>query len=331
MPCYNPSVDERAYVERRRPEWEQLAKILGRASSGLKGLSGNDLTELSKLYRRLTSDLSYVTANSTNQELITYLNELAGRAHGYLYADVPKNPLHSFRSFLLSGFPILFRKKKHFIAASLLIMLAGTFFSAIAVTIEPKLAYNYYPAEYGKKETSPTEHTPNPAPATFSSFLMTHNIQVSFTVFAGGITFGILTVIELLQNGLMLGAFAANAPPGLKNPLDWCAYIFPHGFIELSAIIIAGAAGLMLGWALIAPGNLTRWDALRRASREAIPLMGGVVVMLVIAGILESCVARTTVPRELKLCIAATTALGLIAYFGWAGSSAPKDQGTQVI
>jgi uncharacterized membrane protein SpoIIM required for sporulation len=101
--------------------------------------------------------------------------------------------------------------------------------------------------------------------------------------------------------------------------LDWCAYIFPHGVIELTAICIAGGAGLMLGWALIAPRNLTRWDSLRKASRDALPLIGGVIAMLIVAGILESCVARTTLPRTFKLVVAVLTFFGLLAYFGLMG------------
>lgn len=321
LPCYNPSVDERAFVERRRPDWERLIIILDKASSTrLKSLSGDELTDLSKLYRRLTSDLAYVTANSTNEELITYLNELAGRAHGYLYSEVAQSPWLTLRNFLLRGFPILFREKKRFIAMSALIMLLGTLFSAIVVRLDPATTDNFYPASYTKADTGPHEHTDNPVPLTFSSFLMVNNIKVSLAAFAGGITFGIYTIIVLIENGLMLGAFAANPPPGLRDPLDWCAYIFPHGVIELTAIVIAGAAGLILGWALIAPRNLTRWDSLRKSSREALPLIGGVVAMLIVAGILESCVARSPLPRELKLCVAVLTTIGLTLYFTFAGS-----------
>jgi hypothetical protein len=74
-----------------------------------------------------------------------------------------------------------------------------------------------------------------------------------------------------------------------------------------------------MGWSLIAPGNLTRWDALKRASRDALPLMGGVVAMLIIAALIESCVARTNIHVVIKLGFAAFSAIGLILYFGWAG------------
>jgi uncharacterized membrane protein SpoIIM required for sporulation len=161
--------------------------------------------------------------------------------------------------------------------------------------------------------------------------LMTNNIKVSLGAFAGGVTFGLLTVYMLIYNGLILGAFLGNPPPGLRDPLDWCAYIFPHGVIELTAICIAGGAGLILGWSLIAPGNLSRWDSLRKSSRDALPLIGGVVAMLIIAGFIESCVARSTLPRGLKLSVAEVTAVGLIAYFGLGGRGKSDNQGTQVM
>lgn len=321
-------MDERAFIDRRRPEWERLAELLRRASTygGLQSLSGSELADIGKLYRRVTSDLSYVKANSVNDELIIYLNELAGRAHGILYVDQPTGGLHSVIQFLLRGFPILFRAKRRFIAMAAALMLLSSIFSAVIVARDSRTAGYFLPHNIersgdGSHPSKKVSHPENETPAAFSSFLMTHNIQVSLFAFAGGLSFGLLTVYALIQNGLMLGAFLVKPYQFLKDPLDVIAFIFPHGFIELTAIVIAGGAGLILGWSLIAPGNLTRWDSLRKASREAVPLMGGVVAMLIIAGCIESFVARSSVPRNLQLSVAAISAVLLIVYFKFAGRS----------
>ncbi|MEN6371039.1 MAG: stage II sporulation protein M [Armatimonadota bacterium] len=318
-------MDERAFIERRRPEWEHLAELLRRTSTrgGLQSLSGSDLSDIGKLYRRVTSDLSYVKSNSVNDELIIYLNELAGRAHGVLYIDQSTDGLHSVIQFLLRGFPILFRAKKRFMAIAAALMILSCIFSAAIVAHDSRTAGYFIPTSFqdaGRNSVRPD----NELPASFSSFLMTHNIQVSLFAFAGGISFGIFTAFALIQNGLMLGAFLIKPYPFLKDPLDIIAFLFPHGFIELTAIAIAGGAGLMLGWSLIAPGNLTRWDSLRKASSEAIPLMGGVVAMLVVAGCIESFVSRTSVPRGLQLTVAAVSAVLLVVYFGFAGRRETK-------
>ncbi len=156
--------------------------------------------------------------------------------------------------------------------------------------------------------------------------LMINNIKVAIIAFAGGVSFGAVTVYVLIQNGLLVGAFLIAPYPFLNDTWDLIAFLFPHGVIELLAICISGGAGLMLGWSLIAPGNLSRIDSLRKASLDALPLFGGVVIMLIVAAIIESFVARTGVPRELKLSVAALTAIGMVFYFGCAG----RDQGCQV-
>jgi uncharacterized membrane protein SpoIIM required for sporulation len=317
-------MDERAFVERRRPDWVRLAEILSRTSSSrLHTLSRDELLDLGKLYRRVTSDLSYVKANSANQDLIVYLNDLAGRAHGCLYSDAPRNTGKSIIAFLLRGFPILFRKQRRYIALAAAIMLSGAAFSAIVVTRHPAAANSFIPQQFRHDDSNDGSKEPvgsfNPIPATFSSELMVNNIKASLFAFVGGITFGLLTAWIILSNGLTLGAFMAHAPHGLTNPLDMAAFLLPHGCIELTSLCIAGAAGLMLGWSLIAPGNLTRMDSLRQMSKSAVPLFGGVVAMLIVAGCIESFVARSALPRDAKLTVAALSAVTLVFYFGFAG------------
>jgi uncharacterized membrane protein SpoIIM required for sporulation len=89
---------------------------------------------------------------------------------------------------------------------------------------------------------------------------------------------------------------------------------------------IAGAAGLILGWSLIAPGNITRLDSLKKASKEALPLVGGVAIMLVVAGLIEGCVARSGIDRSIKLGVAGFTAIAQLLYFGLAGRSQSGSQ-----
>jgi uncharacterized membrane protein SpoIIM required for sporulation len=152
-------------------------------------------------------------------------------------------------------------------------------------------------------------------PATISSAVISNNIKVSITAFAGGVTFGLLTVYALVTNGLMLGALGAYFSTSPARARDFWSLILPHGIIELTAISIAGAAGLILGWAMIAPGNLSRWDSLRKASREALPLVGGVAAMLILAGLIEGFFTPSPLSASVKLLFSALTAVGLVFYF----------------
>jgi uncharacterized membrane protein SpoIIM required for sporulation len=155
------------------------------------------------------------------------------------------------------------------------------------------------------------------APAV-SSFIIANNIKVAAIAFAGGMTLGIATLWIVLNNGLMIGGLGAMfAARGFGA--DFWATIAPHGVLELSAIQISAAAGLLLAKGVVAPGRLRRIDALKANARRAAVLMVGVTGMLVIAGIIEGFLTpqRTSIP--FRFAVGALTALLLIAYFTFAG------------
>jgi len=122
---------------------------------------------------------------------------------------------------------------------------------------------------------------------------------------------------------VQLGAVAAVFANYGVNMQLW-SFILPHGVIELTAICIAGGAGLWLGSALLLPGRITRREALVVRGREAVSLIGGTATMLVVAGMIEGFISPSDLPREVKLTLAALFALLLVAYLALAGRD---DQG----
>src|SRR5205085_368551 len=120
-----------------------------------------------------------------------------------------------------------------------------------------------------------------------AAYIIQNNIRVALICFAGGVLLGIPTVLALLGNGWMLGAIAAAVNIGGYNLQFW-SLIVPHGVIELSIIVIAGGTGLMLGDAILRPGQVRRGDALSAAARRAVWLACGAAALLVIAGTLEA-------------------------------------------
>jgi uncharacterized membrane protein SpoIIM required for sporulation len=146
-----------------------------------------------------------------------------------------------------------------------------------------------------------------------SSMIMTNNISVTFTAFAFGIFCGLGTVYVLAFNGLMVGTLAALCHiHGLDVPF-W-SFVLPHGVIELTAIWIAGGAGLLLGSGLVAPGDLPRRDALVRRGRRSIELILGCVPLLVVAGVVEGFVSPSHVPAGLKFATALVLLILLLFY-----------------
>jgi uncharacterized membrane protein SpoIIM required for sporulation len=143
------------------------------------------------------------------------------------------------------------------------------------------------------------EETMRPAMATM---IFTNNLQVSFTAFAGGALFGLLTVFVLLNNGLHIGSVLGAAHHyGVIHLLG--DFVSAHGFVEISCILIAGAAGLMLGDGLLRPRGLRRRDAATRAARQAVELVLGASPLLVGIGLIEGFVSPSGLPTWFKLAL----------------------------
>jgi uncharacterized membrane protein SpoIIM required for sporulation len=161
-----------------------------------------------------------------------------------------------------------------------------------------------------------------------ASSIITNNITVAFYCFAGGIFAGVGSLVLLAYNGLSIGAVSAHfANVGLLGYL-W-SFIVGHGVLELFAIWVAGAAGFLLGRALIAPGDLTRADALVLNGRLAVRMIGAVIVLLMIAGTIEGFVSTSQGGVALRVGVSTVSALFLLLYLAngalWLRSQGRRD------
>jgi len=312
-------VDEQSFVNENRPQWERLDAILRKAGKdGFRRLAPEDLAEVGKLYRLVTSDLSIAAARGASNDLTIYLNELVGRAHGLIYAS-ERGPVRNALQFLISGFPELFRASLKPIGLSTLVFALGALFAFALVTNDRSAMDAVVPGAIARgidenmKDNPAVKGIPDSLKPVLASAIMVNNITVSIGAFATGAAFGVLTVYALLQNGMMLGGLAAFFA-GTRSSTDFWALILPHGIIELVAIFIAGGAGFILAGAVIRPGNVSRLESLRIAAQTAVRLMGGVVALLLVAGAIEGFITPSGIPQSSKLLFAAMTAVGLGAY-----------------
>jgi uncharacterized membrane protein SpoIIM required for sporulation len=155
-----------------------------------------------------------------------------------------------------------------------------------------------------------------------ATLIFRNNIQVAFLTFAGGVLFGIGTVYVLIENGVMLGGVLGAAQYYGVAPLLW-GFISPHGYLELTCIVIAGAAGLMLADALVRPGLLLRREALAHAARRAVELVLGAAPVLVLAGVVEGNVSPSDLPVGVKLAIGPVLGAALFALLLTLGRALP--------
>jgi uncharacterized membrane protein SpoIIM required for sporulation len=324
-------VDLNEFIDRGRVRWQRFSKLLDRIEKeGLKSLTLDEAREFGRLYRAASSDLLWARGRSASAELVESLNDLVARGYAQTYPG-QRPRLRDAGTYFLTGFPKLVRVEWKAVVAAYSLFLAGMAFGYAAMHLDPGAAIYLVPEEHQEldpdkrvSEEARKDHGASANEQTaFASFLFTHNIQVAFLAFALGLTLGIGTAILLFTNGLFLGALAV-AYENKGHAVWFWAWILPHGVPEISAICFAGAAGLILGRALVAPGSRSRTDAMRVEGRTAVRLVLGTIPVFIVAGMIEGTISQIhppQLPAAFKLTFAAAMAVLLLLYLSRAGKS----------
>jgi len=257
-------------------------------------LKGAELASFASRYRRLCHFHALAKDRHYSSHLVDKLGDLVVRGHQQLYRR--KQPfLQQFTRFIVAGFPRLVREQQGYIWWATALLYIPGLLMFLAILWQPDLVYTVTAPE----QVSNFESMYDPQNRTLGSaresdtnvqmfgFYISNNISVSFRTFASGILFGVGSIFFLVYNGLLMGAVAGHLT-NAEFTQTFFSFVIGHGSFELTAIAISGAAGLKLGYSLLAPGNLTRKESLKRASTIAIQLVYGVIVMLVIAAFLEA-------------------------------------------
>ncbi|MEM9195436.1 MAG: stage II sporulation protein M [Myxococcota bacterium] len=326
--------DVNRFVRSRTPVWESLeASLLEVERQGIRRLDLDQARRLGQLYRAVSSDLVRARTEMVDATVVDYLNALVARAYAQIYAGAGRSgkglTWQKVWYFYSGGFPRLVRHEWKAIVLSAGILLFGSGLGATFTAVDPASLSVLIPDQHqahtpeervADEETSGGIQDPN-ASAAFSSFLFTHNIKVTFLVFALGITFGVGTVIVLFYNGVPLGALAMQYHLAGHGLFFW-AWILPHGIPELTVVFIAGGAGLILARGLWMPGQRSRGDALLKEAKTAAQLIVGGMPLLVLAGLIEGTISQMhapAVPYWLKLLVAAMVGVAVYAYLLFAG------------
>lgn len=316
-------MNEALFLKRGRPEWARIEAFAARLDGKGSPLSGAELFTLVSLYRKITGDLARARMLKMHPEVIDYLNQLVGRVHFLVYAP-PPYPFRKVLDFFTTGFPRAVRRQWRFVLGSLLLLVVPAVAAYAAVVVEPSLGPAFAPPGYAETiekafgQSFGKEGRQSGMAALSTSFYIVNNVQVSFLAFATGALLGLGSAWVLVFNGIILGGVGALIRQHGLSYNFW-SFVSSHGGIEMGAIVLAGAAGMRVGFALLNPGLRTRKAALAEAGREAGLLMFGVIVMLGIAAMLEAWVSPSTLPNSLKLMLGTLNLLGLLAYLTFAG------------
>lgn len=323
-----PTFGLRHFRGEREADWQRLEALLDLVErKSPRRLTNDDLIELPRLYRATLSALSIARETSLDAAMIGYLESLSTRAYFILYG-CRESPVRQIAGFFAGGWSAAVRG----IALETLVIAALFFASALAgyflVGSDPAWFAALVPGELAggrdmqasAEQLRSTLYDPPRQGGLhiFATYLFTHNAQISIMAFALGFAFGLPTAFLIAQNGIMLGAFyAVFVPKGLGYGLT--GWLMIHGTTELSAIILAGAAGLHIGRAVAFPGTRTRLAAAGEAGRRAALVMIGVVVMLLVAGLLEGFARQLVTADAARYAIAAIMLAFWVGYFALAG------------
>lgn len=321
-----------SYEFRRQREgaWAELDGLVARAEKqGIGALTAREVVRLPVLYRATLSALSVARAVSLDRNVTDYLESLCARAYIVVYA--PKRGfLDTILAFLGGDFPAAVRRLKGPIFVSFFLTLVG-FATGFGLTAsDPENYYSFVAPEYaGGRDPSATteflrkglyeeEEPDGGSLAVFATFLFTHNAKIGMLAFFLGSALGVPTFLLLFSNGLLLGAFAAlYQSRGLS--VDLWGWLLPHGIPELTAVVLAGGAGLALAAAIVFPGRRTRLASLAHAGRDAGCVLIGTVLMFLVAGIVEGVFRQTVTDVTVRYAMAGAQALFWFPYFVFAG------------
>lgn len=305
------------FINQRKNAWQRLEDLLKLLdSASLRRLHREEVRELGRIYRRTASDLAIARAESRDPRLVNYLNSLVIRAHGRIYrADAQGGK--RIRHFFARELPQTFRRTWRYNLASFSVFAIFAIFGFLGTRYDPEFSelVGVNPAfrELYIETKTPWWEALNESNQEGASQIMTHNIQVTIYTFALGATGGIGTLFFLAFNGANLASvLALTYRAGFGN--DLLTFMIGHGVVELSCIFFAGGAGLLIGSAMLMPGNLTRADALRKRGMEAVRLMMGVALLLIVAGTIEGFISPMPIDPKIKYSIAAITGLALYSY-----------------
>jgi len=310
--------------------WDTLRLLLREmeTSKRKRGQAGAFFSDLPRLYRQTCNHYALAQARRYSPALVAELHDLVIRAHRQLYRERSAWFWNSI-VFLGVGFPRSVRENIRYVRLSLVLFIGSALVLGFSCYRDAALIYSVLDEEEVagiEAMYDPGNRRPGRAPERGSEsdfvmfgFYISNNIAIGFRTFAGGVLFGIGTVLLLLFNGVVIGGIAGHLTRLGYQDTFW-SFVSGHSALELTAIVICGGAGLMLAHALLAPRQLTRIQSLKQMAPEALKLVIGAAAMLLAAAFVEAFWSSSTVPNAAKYIVASLLWALVLGYLSLAGA-----------
>lgn len=306
---------EAQFIKQNRVKWKDFEEILEQG----KQVHPDKLADL---FIQVTDDLAYSRTYFPKSQTTTYLNGIAARLHQTIYRN-KKESSNRIIEFWKTELPLVMAKHQRTMLYTLAFFLAFVFIGALSAAHDE----NFVRLILGDAYVNMTiQNIKDGDPMgvykdmdEFGMFLAItlNNVKVSFLAFAAGIFFSVGTVYVLFRNGIMLGSFQYFffEYDLLKESV---LTIWIHGTLEISAIVLAGGAGMVMGNSLLFPGTYSRLESLKRNGKDSLKIIIGLVPVFIVAGFLEGFVTRhTEMPDALRMMIILSSLSFILYYFGY--------------
>ncbi|MGQ0743295.1 MAG: stage II sporulation protein M [Acidimicrobiales bacterium] len=316
------ATDIDSWMAARQGDWERLERLARRAGRRAGRLSGAEIDEMVSLHRQVSTHLSLARSRYADPALVARLTRLVARSGSVVYGTRSRT-LRAMATFFTLAFPAaMWRARWAILASAGLFILPAAGVGIWIANSEAALAASGPAALREAYVNTEFEEYYSSAPAAaFSSQVFTNNVRVGFLAFAGGVAFCLVTVYVLILNGAGLG-MAAGLFAAVDQSPRFYGLILPHGLLELTAVFVAGGAGLRLGWALIEPGDRRRSVALATEARRSVTIVLGLIAVFGVAGLIEGFVTGSPLPTWLRVGIGVAAETAFLSYVFIAGRAA---------
>lgn len=305
---------ETNFINQNKKKWREFEQILDGQYQ--------DPEKMNDLFIQITDDLSYSRTFYPNRSVRVYLNGLAQRIFFSIYKS-RRSRGHRLISFWTDELPQLCYEARRDFSLSFFIFALACGIGVLSSVMDPDFAVIILGEDYvdmtlaNIESGDPMAVYKQRGEFGMSLGITANNVFVAFLTFVMGVFFTIGTMAMLLSNGIMLGTFQYFF---IEKGLFWDSFltIWIHGTLEISAIIIAGAAGLTMGRGLVFPGTYTRIQSFQRSARRGIKIMIGIVPIIVLAAFFEGYLTRhTDTPNLVRGLFILACLLFVLAYFVW--------------
>lgn len=326
-------MDIDGFIAAHRTDWDRLSDLVA-AAEGRRPLSAEELDDLVRHYERTSTHLSLARTRYHDPALTADLTRRVGRARAVIYGSRTGTWRDAVR-FVTHEFPGAVWQARRAIGVAFLLFMVPAVIMAVWLASSPRaLDVAAPPAlrEAYVEEDFEAYYTSQPS-AQFASLVTTNNIRVSVLAFAGGVLACLPTALVMVSNGANGGVAAGLFAAAGELPRFW-GLVLPHGLLELTAVFIAGGAGLRLGWTLVAPGDRRRATALAAEGRRSVSIVVGLVAAFLVAGLVEGFVTGSPLPTWARVSIGVVVQGVFVGYLLVLGPRAARegarDTGEQV-